>query len=1032
MSDTQPRLALPARARTDGPLRRLRVAAALLALIPIALPFPPSFETAVLPRAIAQDYTEDELLVPDAISSADVEMQGAHCRQWRLESGEAVLVYSGRFRLNIGKRQMSAAEAVVWIDTEREEGTDRPVFSLTVYLSEDAELIEPAGTITQDNVLLVSGIRTTGRVIKRHDAHAEGSGEQNPLFRRATEDRRRIEEALRQPVDESPAGRVVRGADADAARIRRPPRPVRYRVAGIEPARTPQGEQVLVMSGPVSFLQSGSTDAATLEITADRAVVFPSARAAGSLLDRAEEQGGASASSGAQGDGSGASSGGSQSRPEEGAAPEGRPTTDPAAPAAADSPGARGGEEQIEQFVRAVYLEGDVVLSLGDRFVRAERLYYDFEMDRALILDAVFRAEMPERGIPLYIRAATVRQLSPREFSATSAVVTTSEFHTPHYHIGAERVIVRDSTQRDAGGSAVGSVRGAYELHNTTLNVENVPLLWWPYSQGDFTGTETALRGFRFSYGGRRGVTTQTEWDLYALAGARKPPGHDARMMIDYFGRRGPAFGLDYDYAGTDHYGLFRSYYLYDQGEDNLGPLRRAQEIPENANRGRTLWRHRHFLPNDWELSLEVSYISDPNFLEEWRKSEFQEGKQQETLLYLKRARGNEAISFLANWRILDYTTQTEHLPDLAYRRIGDTFLDPLVLHTEARVGSVRYRPDDRRFLDEFRFDNLARTDVTFRADGRQEVELPLKLGGVNVVPFVTGRAGYWDGQPLDRGGLWRGLGVFGLRASTMFSRVFTDARSELLDVDGIRHVIKPDVAAWGAVSNTRSELITPFDYGIETVDDFYGVTFGLRQTWQTRRGEGSRRRTVDLLTFNVEAGLFGDVEGRSDFSNGYANPLRPENSRPRNYIGAEAAYRVSDTMALLYDANYDLSDQAFDRQAVSLAIERPPRAAYLIGLRYAGDINMNLIGGGFNYQLSEKYTLSSRAWFDIDTGDFGEGSIAVVRKLPRWYLALNFEYSDVDDDFSMTVSLWPEGIPEWTIGSRRFTQLGTSTGIRP
>lgn len=1016
--------ARPARARSAGVLRRLRICAALLTLIPIALPLPLFSGWITLPSAWAQDYADDELLVPDMVSSADVEMQGAHCRQWRAESGELVLVYSGRFKLTIGRRQMSAAEAVVWINSEREAGTDRPMFSLTVYLSEDAELIEPAGTITQDSVLLVSGIRTTGRIIKRHDAHAEGSGEQNPLYRRATEDRRRIEEALRQPTDEPPAGRVVRGADAEAARIRRPPRPVRYRVAGIEPARTPQGEQVLVMSGPVSFLQAGSTDAATLEITADRAVVFPVASAAGSLLDRAE-----------QGESAGSTS--SSDHPvADHSSPAGVTTQPTQAPAAGtpstDAPERRSGDEQIEQFVRAVYLEGDVVLSLGDRFVRAERLYYDFEMDRALILDAVFRAEMPERGIPLYIRAATVRRLSPREFSATRAVVTTSEFHTPHYHVGAERVVVRDSTQRDAGGSAVGSVRGAYELHNTTLNLENVPILWWPYSQGDFTGTETALRGFRFSYGGRRGITAQTEWDLYTLTGAQKPPGHDARMMIDYFGRRGPAVGLDYDYAGTDHYGLFRSYYLYDQGEDNLGPLRRAQEIPENANRGRTLWRHRHFLPNDWELSLEVSYISDPNFLEEWRKSEFQEGKEQETLLYLKRARGNEAISFLANWRILDFTTQTEHLPDLAYRRIGDTFLDPLVLHTEARVGSVRYRPDDRRFLDEFRFDNLARTDVTFRTDGRQEVELPLKLGGVNVVPFVTGRAGYWDGQPLDRGGLWRGLGVFGLRASTMFSRVFTDARSELLDVDGIRHVVKPDVAAWGAVSNTRSELITPFDYGIETVDDFYGVTFGLRQTWQTRRGEGPRRRTVDLLTFNVEAGLFGNVEGRSDFSNGYANPLRPENSRPRNYVGAEAAYRLSDTTALLYDANYDLSDQAFDRQAVSLAIERPPRAAYLIGLRYAGDINMNLIGGGFNYQLSEKYTLSSRAWFDIDTGDFGEGSIAVVRKLPRWYLALNFEYSDVDDDFSMTVSLWPEGIPEWTIGSRRFTQLGTSTGIRP
>lgn len=949
---------------------------------------------------------EDELLLPADVSSADVQMRGRYVRQWRSDDDVLVLVYQGDFQLTFGKRVMRAADAVIWITPERVGPEQRKAYSLTVYLSDDAEVSEPSGTLTQDTVLLVSNLRTYGRVIKEHDAHAPQPGESMAFYERAVRDRQRIEQALQRPAESAEPGQVARAADADVARIRRPPRPVRYRVAGIEPATTPDGEQVLVMAGRVSFLQTGSTDAATLEIAADRAVVFPLPGSGGSMLQQLDEPG---------------------------AQPPGAAATQPTAgPAASTQPAARGDEERGEQLVRAVYLEGDVTLSLGDRFVRAERLYYDFENDRALILDAVFRAEMPERGIPLYVRAAEVRQLSPREFTAENARVTTSEFYTPHYHVGAERVIIRDQSQRDASGNTVGPVRGAYQMYNTTFNVENTPFLWWPYTQGDFTGTETALRRFRFGFGGRFGVSAETTWDLHSLLGAQRPPGHDARLHLDYFGKRGPAIGLDYDYTGQDHYGLFRSYYVYDQGEDRLGPLREDEEIPENENRGRSLWRHRHFLPNDWELTLEVSYISDPNFLEEWFRSEYQEGKEQETLVYLKRARGNEAITLLANWRILDFTTQTEHLPDLTYRRIGDTFLDPLVLYTEARVGNVRYRPDDRDSLVRLTLDNEEPTDLTFRTDGREEAELPLKLGPVNVVPFVSGRGSWWDGQPHGQGGLWRGLGVYGVRAATIFSRVFSDVQSELLDIDGIRHIIKPDLAAWGAGSNTRSELLSPFDYGVESVDDFYGVTVGLRQTWQTKRGAAANRRTVDLLTVNLEAGVFGNVEGRDDESNGYVNPLRPENSRARNYIAGEMQYRISDTTALLYDVNYDMTDRGFDRQAISIAWERPPRAAYLLGLRYAGDIDMNLVGGGFNYQLSEKYTLASRAWFDIETGAFGEGSLGLVRKLPRWYFGVNFEYSDVDDDFSILLSLWPEGIPEWTIGSRRFTQLGTSTGIRP
>lgn len=939
-------------------------------------------------------------LLPETISERDIEMRSRYARQWQRDDSTLVVVMQGGFQMTFGPRKLSAVEAVLWIRPAANVDDGRKYYEVTAYLAQQAMVEEAAGTVTQDRVLLVSNLRTFGRVIKLSDATSTENIETSPLYQDAERDRAAIEGATGRAVAEiSTTNGPVRIAPADEPK---PQRVIRYRLESVEPATTSEGESVLVSRGRVYFSQSGTPNSPMIEIEADRCVIFPAEGAQNRFFaDNADGAPSATQPSG----------------------PSTQPSTSPAGVPKTPM-------EQIAGELRAVYLEGDVVLTAGERFIRARKLYYDFETEKALILDAVFRADMPDRGIPLYIRASRIRQLSARQYSADQARLTTSEFYTPHYHVGAEQVNFEDRTPRGVAGGAVDTVAGTYEIKDSTFNLEGMPISYWPYSKGDFETTETLIRNFRIGYGDNRGFEVETQWHLLNLLGVKRPPGFDPTLRLDYFTDRGPGFGVDVDYAGDDNYGLFRSYYIYDDGEDRLGPLRDGK--PESKNRGRVLWRHRQYLANHWEATVEFSYVSDPNFLEEWRKSEWFEGKDQETALYLKRGEGVEGISLLTNWRTLDFVTQTEHLPDLTYRRIGDTFLDPAVLYHESRIGNVRYRGDDRRFFDDDRLDNTSNTDVTFRSDIRQEGEIPLKFGPVNLVPFGSLRGSYWDGQPLDEGGLWRGLGVYGMRGGTMFSRVYDDARSELLDVDRVRHIIKPEFVAWWSHSNTRSELITPFDYGVETIDDFYGFSTGLKQTWQTKRGIGDKRRTVDWITLNIEAGLFGNVNGRDDKSNGYVNPLRPENSRSRNYIAGDFMYRISDTTSLLYDFNFDLNDRSFDRHNVSIAVERNPRTSYFIGARYAGDIEMSLVGGGFNYKLNEKYITATRIWLDVDTGDLGETSFAIIRRYPRWYSALSFEYSNVDDDFSISLSVWPEGVPEWAIGSRRFTTLSQTTGIRP
>lgn len=959
--------------------------------------------------APAQVEDDDKPLLPDTISEQDVEMSGRYARQWRQEDGTLVVVYTGAFKLSMGARTLSAHNAVVWIYPKRSEPENRRYYELVVYLSEDAEVREAAGTVTEDRRLLVRNLRTFGRIVKYQDAHSTAPAEDTELYRFAEQDRRRIEA-------EQESGLAVQVSRPPDLAPKKPQRRIRFRIERTEPAQTPDGETVQVATGGVYFSATGNADAGVLEISAQNAVIFLEPRGAAKFLAGAA--------------GEGAAGEGAASRPAS------QPTTEPAGgadsrksapPEQPQEKGAAGLPKDLP--IRAVYLEGDVILTLGERVVRASRLYYDFERDRALILDAVFHTPVPGRNVPLYVRADEIRQLSAREFSADNARVTTSEFYTPHYFVGAEKVYIRDLTPRGNDGGALTAVRGEAELHNATLNVENIPILWWPYAKGALDTSETTLRGFRTGWSDDFGAEVETSWYLFNLLGITPPPGFDATLKLDYFSARGPAIGVNGKYEQQDYYGYTKNYFIHDDGEDHLGPVQ--DNTPSTDERGRTLWRHRSFLPNDWELTLEVAYASDPGFLEEYEKSEWFEDKQQETVFYLKRAKEIDAITLLANWRLLDFTTQTEHLPDLTYRRIGD-MLGPFVFYNEERVGGVRYRPDDRHFLDNRRYTNTGETDVTFRTDVREEAELPLKMTGLNIVPFGSIRGTYWDGQPLESGGLWRGLGLYGVRGSMYLSRVYDGVKSELFDVNRIRHIIQPDFAVWGASSNTRSENITPFDEGVELIDAIYGGMVGLRNTWQTKRGTGDKQKTVDLLAINLEAGFFGgDTPDNAD-SNGYADPIRPESSRPRNYFAGEALYRLSDTTTLQYDFNLDLNDLSYDRNDLSVAIERSPRLAYVLGYRHAGDINLDLVGGGFNYRFNEKHTLAFRTWIDTDRGELGELTVSYVRKLPRWYFALTFEMDQVFDDLSVSVSLWPEGIPEWTLGSRRFSQLGQSTEIRP
>ncbi len=1007
------------------------------------------------------EQAEIQPLLPPGISDFNLELYGKLASTWNAKDNWRVVQVQGNFTARMGPYKLSSHDAVLWF---RHAGwQEQSYLEVQAFLWQEAEVVQPAGTVETGPALLVT-LRTFGKLILNADAHAAAPDEDGPLYREATIARRLLTVAP-PPLPKDAKDPIAVAPDAEQLRrlaVQKPPKLIQFSVSQEDGEVTYEviDDEAIVIAMNEVLISQGSPTASGdyLELRADAAVIYLNREQVGDAIPGLL--------------------GGDKKPPDKTRTTQ--PTTQDAAGGAPRLDDRKPGSSQQDteaaaQWARAVYLEGDVILTRGYRMIRATRLYYDFQEERALILDAVTRATEPSRNMPIYVRAAKIRQNSATNYEASQAQFTTSEFYTPHVAIGADRVILTDRTPRNEAGDIIGVQAGTYQAYHTTLNFEGLPIAYWPASKGDFSRDQSAFRNAKFGYNNNLGATAETSWYLFNLLGLEQPDGYDATLKLDYLLDRGPGVGIDMDYEREDYYGLLRSYYLHDDGLDKLGG-QRGTIAPDTENRGRFTMRHRHFLPRDWELTLENSYISDDQYLEFYERSEFENAKDQETLIYLLKRQDNWQYSVLANWRLNDFMTQTEHLPDNVFSLIGEPLGDFATFYSESRAGVVRYRPDDRRiFNGKNRRDNTGETGSVLRADTRDELQFPLpELGPLKITPFVAGRGSLYDdgpsgqvdngrfslgegrlGRPTSEGGFNRVYGSYGLRGNMLLSKVDDTVESELLDLHRLRHIIKPDFTLWNAHSNRHPYQMTPFDPGVEDIDDFGGGAVGLRQKLQTQRGGPGNWRTVDWIVFDVEAGFFSNkeksrpvnntVQGerrwqripafeppvRSNNSHGDFISSRPEDSISSNFLATNFQYRISDSTVVIHDTVFDWNRGNMGTQNLTLAVERQPRLSYFVGWRYIHDTESNLLALGGNYKLSEKHIVAARELYDIEEGRNYSTEFVYIRRWPRWYTAIAVDVDRSIDNIGVNFSVWPEGAPRVGVGSKRYTGLADSVGLQ-
>ena len=510
---------------------------------------------------------------------------------------------------------------------------------------------------------------------------------------------------------------------------------------------------------------------------------------------------------------------------------------------ALDLSGQSSGEKlQTKDTPLEFYLEGNIVFREGDRVIYAERMYYNVRGRYGIVLNAEILTPVPSYQGLVRLKADVLQQLNEANFRASGAALTSSRLGVPSYWLQAQNIEFRDlqTSRLDpfTGQVAIdpetkeAAVDHQYlaTSRNNFLFLGGVPVFYWPVLATNLQKPTYFVDSVRIKTDSVFGFQVFTDLDMFQLLGIQDPPeGTKWDISPDYLSKRGFALGTHgrYDRFGFFNIpgpvkGSFDAWGVQDYASgDNLGADRPDVPFDEHL-RGHVLWDHRQYLPNGFQFTGEVGWISDRNFQEEYYKTNWDEHKDYTTGVELKQLLDQQSWSISSDVWLNGFVTQTQWIPRLDHFLLGQSLFDRLTWSAHTHVGYAQLytgslpppgtEPTNASLPWET---DLAGNRYTSRAGvlaaTRQELDLPLQLGPVKLTPYVLGEIAYWQ-QDRDQVDLTRAYGQAGLRASLPFWKVDPNVHSDLFNLNGMAHKISLDAEGFYADANQDLNLLPLYE----------------------------------------------------------------------------------------------------------------------------------------------------------------------------------------------------------------------------
>lgn len=617
--------------------------------------------------------------------------------------------------------------------------------------------------------------------------------------------------------------------------------------------------------------------------------------------------------------------------------------------------------------------------------------------------------------------------------------LSTCDLPEPHYSLQARRVLHYPD--------------GKFRAYHTVYRVGNVPIFYWPVVFGDSAPRSGSI-SIRPGYSG--------DWGAYLLLSRTWQVSREIEttVQVDVRSKNGLALGNETQirkpYSTTDVtvYGMRDG----DPPETSDGYNRR---FDVQDWRGRAHLYHQQELDRQLTLRANVDYLSDIDMLEDWFKSEYERDPQPRTFADVVYDAPRFSLSLGARPRINDFYTVVEDLPELRLEMPRQALVDGVPLLYQSTTTAGYYKMDWREF-DLERDDTFALDELTdpqdydsLRFDTLHLLYLPFAVAReIQVVPRAGVRlTHYGDSSEMpvgpadlealfavdnpddprnqtvitadydDEGGsLTRLAGELGVEVSTKFYRVWPDLTHETLNLDGLRHIVKPYVNYTFAPDPTEDRENLYFFDEVDRLAEQNFVRVGVDQRLQTRRHQRiytlARIQSYADFHFSDADDAVQDYDGLGDLGNKIEFMPHEALKAWVNLVAdldemdirrAEVGMRVGRKDGIRFSLAYVYRDNYYPHSAYSMGsslVDLTGENGYLV--REAVETQTGV--GEVFFPINEKTSGRIRLEYDVEEAEFSRQIYEIIRDLHCWMgsLALSSDNGDIRIMVMMYLKAYP------------------------
>jgi len=609
---------------------------------------------------------------------------------------------------------------------------------------------------------------------------------------------------------------------------------------------------------------------------------------------------------------------------------------------------------------------GNVVLRRDGTVWRAERMEYNFRTKN------VSSAQFRSGGVTYFLRGGSMKGDDGKGvYRAKDVLFTTDDVEDPSMFIKAKEVTV-------APGDFVA-------FKHATLHLGKLPVFYLPYYK-------RSLKPHPWNIHVKPGF--KSEWGAYSLNAIRWPgnENYQGEFNLDYRTMRGWGLGPKIQYGSAKYgEGNFNLYRAYDDD-----PLTDSRGLAIDRERDLAQWSHRYFR-DGFSTTMVLEYESDEYMRRDFYEGMYRSHVQPNTFLEVAQNWQDYHLSVLASPRVNSFHEHIDRLPDVQFsgtrHRLGES---PVYYDTETSVGYLHRRYDYASSSEDYSL---------MRADTLHQLYLPSTYDGwLNITPRIGGRFTHYgdaNGAGSTRDSRERHVFSTGVEMSTKISKYFPQAKSQIFDVNGLRHIVQPTINyAFIPRPNRVPSELDQFDYevtsprllplelpeynAIDNIDSQNVFRLGLRNRLQTQRGG-----TVDNL---ADWSLYTDWRADPNSSQTtFADGFSDFSLKPRTWmsLNSRLRYDLDNSLWRTIDHNFRITPKQ-RRWAINGG-----HYYYLEQPKISKSDRTSVMYGGFDYRLNENWSFSTRQYYDAKRGQISSHDYIIQRDMRSWVFFIDLGFRE-------------------------------------